>query len=46
MVRGGGVVDATVTASAARRADRVLTTDADDVPRLRACFRSVRAIPL
>ena len=46
MVRGGGVVDAIVMASAARRADRVLTTDADDMARLQARFPSVRVIRL
>ena len=45
-VRDGEVVDAIVRASAARCADRVLATDADDMTRLQAPFPSVRVIPL
>lgn len=45
-VTGAGVVDAIVMASAARRGDRVLTADFDDLERLKACFPSVRLLTL
>ena len=41
-----GVIDAIVMASAARRGDRVLTSDVDDLRRLSACFPVVRVISL
>jgi predicted nucleic acid-binding protein len=43
-VKGATVVDAVVMASAARRGDRVLTSDVDDLDRLRAFFPSVRLL--
>jgi predicted nucleic acid-binding protein len=45
-VRGAGVVDAIVMASAARRGDRVLTADFGDLDRLTRHFRSVRILGL
>jgi predicted nucleic acid-binding protein len=45
-VKGSGVVDAIVMASAARRGDRVLTSDFDDLDRLRAHFPSIRLLVL
>jgi predicted nucleic acid-binding protein len=45
-VKGGGAVDAIVMASAASRGDRVLTSDFDDLDRLRACFPAVRVLRL
>jgi hypothetical protein len=41
-VRGASVVDAVVMASAATRGDHVLTSDFDDLDRLRAYFPAVR----
>jgi hypothetical protein len=38
------VVDAVVMASAATRADRVITSDRDDLVRLAQCFPSVRVM--
>ena len=43
-VAGSGVIDAIVMASAARRGDRVLTSDFDDLDRLRARFPTVRLL--
>jgi predicted nucleic acid-binding protein len=43
-VKGSTVVDALVVASAARRGDRVLTTDYDDLSRLAARFPAVRIV--
>ncbi len=43
-VRGATVVDAIVMASAARRGDRVLTSDFDDLDRLRSYFPNVRLL--
>ncbi|HEX9296067.1 MAG TPA: PIN domain-containing protein [Polyangiaceae bacterium] len=43
-VKGAGVVDAVVMSSAARRGDRVMTTDLDDLSRLGAYFPQVRLI--
>lgn len=43
-VRGATVVDAVVMASAARRGDRVLTSDFDDLDRLRSYFPAVRLL--
>lgn len=43
-VAGAGVIDAIVMGSAARRGDRVLTADFDDLDRLRVYFRSVRLL--
>lgn len=43
-VRGATVVDAVVMASAARRGDQVLTSDFDDLERLRAYFPGVRLL--
>jgi predicted nucleic acid-binding protein len=43
-VRGSMVVDAIVMASAARRGDRVLTADFDDLERLRSYFPAVRLL--
>jgi len=45
-VAGSGVVDAIVMASAARRGDRVLTSDFQDLDRLRAHFPGVRLLTL
>ena len=45
-VSGAGVVDAIVMASAATRGDRVLTSDYDDLDRLRAHFPEVRLVRL
>jgi len=45
-LRAANVVDAIVMASAARRGDRVLTADADDLTRLGTCFPSVRVVGL
>lgn len=43
-VAGATVVDAVVMASAARRGDRVLTSDIDDLERLRSYFPAVRLL--
>jgi len=43
-VRGATVVDSVVMASAARRGDHVLTSDFDDLDRLRAVFPAVRLL--
>lgn len=43
-VKGATVVDALVMASAARRGDRVLTSDFDDLDRLRSYFPAVRLL--
>lgn len=45
-VQGPSVVDAIVMSSAAQRGDRVLTSDFDDLDRLRACFPAVRLLSL
>jgi predicted nucleic acid-binding protein len=45
-VDGAGVVDAVVMSSAARRGDRVLTSDHRDLARLRARFPDVTLIRL
>jgi predicted nucleic acid-binding protein len=39
-------IDALVMASAAKRGDRVLTGDLDDLERLRRCFPKVRLVPV
>lgn len=41
---GPSAVDAVVMASAARRGDMVLTSDPDDLERLRAVFPAVRVL--
>jgi hypothetical protein len=43
-VKGATVVDAVVMASAARRGDRVLTSDFEDLDRLRSYFPAVRLL--
>lgn len=43
-VKGAGAIDAIVMASAASRGDRVLTSDFDDLDRLRAYFPAVRVL--
>lgn len=43
-VRGATAIDAIVMASAARRADVVLTSDVQDLERLRSFFPSVRVL--
>lgn len=43
-LKGGGVIDAIVMASAASRGDRVLTSDWEDLDRLRTCFPAVRLL--
>jgi predicted nucleic acid-binding protein len=43
-VRGAAVIDAIVMASAARRGDRVLTSDFEDLDRLRTYFPAVRVL--
>jgi len=43
-VKGATVVDAVVMASAASRGDRVLTSDFDDLERLRSYFPAVRLL--
>ena len=43
-VKGATVVDAVVMASAASRGDRVLTSDFDDLDRLRSYFPTVRLL--
>jgi hypothetical protein len=43
-VKGATVVDAVVMASAASRGDRVLTSDFDDLDRLRSYFPEVRLL--
>ena len=43
-VRGAGTIDAIVMASAATRADRVLTSDPDDFTKLAGHFPSVRVL--
>jgi len=43
-VRGATAIDAIVMASAASRGDRVLTSDFQDLDRLRAHFPSVRVL--
>ena len=43
-VRGATVVDAVVMASAASRGDRVLTSDFEDLDRLRSYFPEVRLL--
>ena len=43
-VRGATAVDATVMASAARRGDRVFTSDPTDLQRLQQHFRAVAAV--
>lgn len=44
VVKGATVVDAVVMASAAQRGDRVLTSDVDDLDRLRSVFPTVRLL--
>jgi predicted nucleic acid-binding protein len=44
--RGSTVADAIVVASAAARGDRILTTDFDDLDRLRSHFPSVRLLTI
>lgn len=44
--RGSTVADAIVVASAAARGDRILTTDFDDLARLRSHFPSVRLLTI
>src|SRR3954471_11574588 len=43
-VKGATAIDAVVMASAARRGDRVLTADFDDLDRLRSYFPAVRLL--
>jgi hypothetical protein len=43
-IRGASVVDAIVMSSAARRGDRVVTADFDDLERLRGFFPGVRLL--
>jgi predicted nucleic acid-binding protein len=43
-VKGSAVVDAIVMSSASRRGDRVLTSDFEDLDRLRAYFPAVRLL--
>ena len=43
-VKGAGAIDAIVMASAASRGDRVLTSDFDDLDRLRLYFPGVRLL--
>ena len=43
-VKGAGAIDGIVMCSAARRGDRVLTSDFDDLDRLRSCFPGVRLL--
>jgi predicted nucleic acid-binding protein len=43
-VKGASAIDAIVMASAASRGDRVLTSDFDDLDRLRAYFPAVRLL--
>jgi hypothetical protein len=43
-VKGAGAIDAIVMASAATRGDRVLTSDFDDLDRLRSYFPAVRLL--
>ena len=43
-VKGASAVDAIVMASASRRGDRVLTSDFDDLDRLRSYFPTVRLL--
>ena len=43
-VKGAGAIDAIVMASAASRGDRVLTSDFDDLDRLRSYFPGVRLL--
>jgi predicted nucleic acid-binding protein len=43
-VKGAGAIDAIVMASAASRGDRVLTSDFDDLDRLRSYFPAVRLL--
>jgi predicted nucleic acid-binding protein len=45
-IRGAGVLDAIVMASAAQRGDRVLTADAGDLEILRTAFPDVRVLGL
>ncbi|HEY4158816.1 MAG TPA: PIN domain-containing protein [Polyangiaceae bacterium] len=45
-VKGATAVDAVVMASAARRGDRVLTSDFADLERLRAYFPAVRLLQI
>ena len=45
-VKGAGVADAIVVASAAQRGDAVLTSDSADLLRLKAYFPTVRVIPI
>ena len=45
-VKGAGVVDTIVMASAAQRGDSVLTSDSEDLIRLKAHFPMVRVIPI
>ena len=45
-ISGAGVIDAIVMASAARRGDRVLTADFNDLDRLRAHFPTVRLLTI
>ena len=45
-VRSAGVIDAIVMGSAARRGDRVLTSDPEDLAHLRDAFPSARIVPL
>ena len=43
-LKGAGVVDAIVMASAAQRGDAVLTSDSADLIRLRGYFPAVRVV--
>ena len=44
--KGPSVIDAIVMASAARRGDRVVTSDYGDLDRLRGVFPGVRLVPI
>jgi predicted nucleic acid-binding protein len=45
-VGGANTIDAVVMASAAKRGDRVLTSDPEDLVRLQACFPRVNVVRL
>lgn len=45
-VRGASVIDAIVMSSAAQRGDRVMTSDFDDLDRLRSYFPTVRILQI
>lgn len=45
-IKRASVVDAVVMASAARRSDRVLTSDREDLERLGVCFPTVKLISI